>query len=109
MAASRTPARRRQRSVRVSVAVVLLSVATAGVLAALPTQSPVVLRVSSVLALAFAAAAMALISIPCVSVWSAGGAVLRRFLVQPAYATAFNIGAAVLLIAATVPILFGGH
>jgi chromosome segregation ATPase len=52
MAASRTPARRRQRSVRVSVAVVLLSVATAGVLAALPTQSPVVLSVSSVLALA---------------------------------------------------------
>ncbi|RNM16741.1 hypothetical protein [Nocardioides pocheonensis] len=52
MAASRTPARRRQRSVRVSVAVVLLTVATAGVLAALPTQSPVVLSVSSVLALA---------------------------------------------------------
>ena len=52
---------------------------------------------------------MALISIPCVSVWSAGGAALRRFLVQPAYATAFNIGAAVLLVAATVPILFGAH
>jgi hypothetical protein len=52
MAASRTPARRRQRSVRVSVAVVLLTVATAGVLAALPTQSPVVLSASSVLALA---------------------------------------------------------
>jgi hypothetical protein len=52
MAASRTPARRRQRSVRVSVAVVLLTVATVGVLAALPTQSPVVLSGSSVLALA---------------------------------------------------------
>lgn len=52
MAASRTPARRRQRSVRVSVAVVLLSIATAGVLAALPTQSPVVLSAGSVLALA---------------------------------------------------------
>lgn len=59
--------------------------------------------------LGLAAAAMALISIPCVAVWSAGGAVLRRFLVQPAYATAFNIGAAVLLVAATVPILFGSH
>ena len=52
MAVSRTPARRRQRSVRVSVSVVLLSVATAGVLAALPTQSPVALSISSVLALA---------------------------------------------------------
>jgi hypothetical protein len=53
MAVSRTPARRRQRSVRVTVAVVLLSVATVGVLLALPTQSPVLLSVSSVAALAF--------------------------------------------------------
>ena len=52
MAVSRTPARRRQRSVRVTVAVVLLSVATVGVGLALPTQSPVLLSVSSVLALA---------------------------------------------------------
>ena len=51
MAASRTPARRRQRSVRVTVAMVLLSVATAGVLLALPTQEPVMLSASSVLAL----------------------------------------------------------
>jgi hypothetical protein len=51
MAASRTPARRRQRSARVTVAVVLLSVATVGVLAALPTQSPVLLSASSVGAL----------------------------------------------------------
>jgi hypothetical protein len=51
MAVSRTPARRRQRSVRVTVAVVLLSVATVGVLAALPTQSPVLLSASSVGAL----------------------------------------------------------
>src|SRR3954447_24292829 len=58
MAASRPPARRRQRSVRVSVAVVLLSVATVGVLAALPTQSPVLLSVSSVVALVLAWAAL---------------------------------------------------
>jgi len=51
MAVSRTPARRRQRSVRVTVAVVLLSVATAGVLAALPTQSPVLLSAAAVVAL----------------------------------------------------------
>ena len=35
MAASRTPSRRRQRSVRLTVAVALISAATAGVLAAL--------------------------------------------------------------------------
>ena len=46
------PSRRRQRSVRVSVAVALLSLATAAVLLALPTQSPVWLSVASVLALA---------------------------------------------------------
>ncbi len=45
------PNRRRQRSVRVSVAVTLLSIATAGVLLALPTQSPLWLSISSVLAL----------------------------------------------------------
>jgi len=51
MAASRSPARRRQRSVRVTVAVVLLSTATVAVIAALPTQSPLLLSISSVLAL----------------------------------------------------------
>ena len=58
MAASRTPARRRQRSVRVTVAMVLLSVATAGVLLALPTQEPVLLSASSVLALTLGWAAL---------------------------------------------------
>lgn len=52
MAVTRTPARRRQRSVRVSVAVVLLSVATLAVLLALPTQSPVLLSAAAVGALA---------------------------------------------------------
>jgi hydroxylamine reductase (hybrid-cluster protein) len=47
----RTPSRRRQRSVRVTVAVALLVLATVGVGLALPTQSPVWLSVSSVLAL----------------------------------------------------------
>ncbi|HET8561593.1 MAG TPA: hypothetical protein VFL69_13810 [Marmoricola sp.] len=51
MAASRSSARRRQRSVRVTVAVALLCVATVAVLAALPTQSPVLLSISSVVAL----------------------------------------------------------
>ena len=61
MAASRTPARRRQRSVRVTVAVVLLSAATVGVLAALPTQSPVLLSASSVGALALGWAALRIV------------------------------------------------
>lgn len=49
--ATPSPNRRRQRSVRVTVAVALLSVATVAVVLALPTQSPVWLSVSSVLAL----------------------------------------------------------
>jgi hypothetical protein len=51
MAASPSSARRRQRSVRVTVAVTLLGVATIVVLAALPTQSPLLLSISSVVAL----------------------------------------------------------
>lgn len=43
--------RRRQRSVRVTVAVFGLGVATVGVLAALPTQSPALLSASAVAAL----------------------------------------------------------
>lgn len=43
--------RRRQRSVRVTVAVALIALATVGVVLALPTQSPLWLSVSSVLAL----------------------------------------------------------
>ncbi|HEX6248997.1 MAG TPA: hypothetical protein VFZ64_14085 [Nocardioidaceae bacterium] len=47
----RNPARRRQRSVRVTVAVALLSLATLVVVLALPTQSPLWLSFSSVFAL----------------------------------------------------------
>lgn len=46
------PGRRRQRSVRVTVAVSVLGVATAAVLLALPTQSPVWLSMAALLALA---------------------------------------------------------
>lgn len=51
MAAPRTRMRRRQRSVRLTVAIGLLSVATAVVLASLPTQSPLWLSVASVTSL----------------------------------------------------------
>lgn len=56
--ATRSPARRRQRSVRVTLAVTLLCLATAAVLAALPTQSPILLSAASVLALALSWAAL---------------------------------------------------
>jgi hypothetical protein len=54
MAAPRTSMRRRQRSVRVTVSVALLSVATAVVLTSLPAQSPLWLSLASVSALALA-------------------------------------------------------
>jgi hypothetical protein len=58
MASSRTPARRRQRSVRVTVSVVLLSVATIAVIASIPAQSALILSGSSVVALVLAWAAL---------------------------------------------------
>ena len=58
MAASRTPMRRRQRSVRVTVSVALLSVATVAVLASLPTQSALWLSLASVTALVLSWAAL---------------------------------------------------
>lgn len=57
---------------------------------------------------AIAAVVMALVSVPCVSAWAAGGTVLRRFLAQPRYAHAFNITVALLLVITTVPIAMGG-
>ncbi|HEU4512141.1 MAG TPA: hypothetical protein VFR87_03455 [Nocardioidaceae bacterium] len=57
----RTPARRRQRSVRVTVAVALLALATLVVVLALPTQSPVWLSFSSVFALVCGALASRII------------------------------------------------
>lgn len=55
--AQRPPARRRQRSVRVTVAAALLACATAAVVLALPTQSVLWLSISSVLALVLGATA----------------------------------------------------
>lgn len=56
-----TSSRRRQRSARVTVAVFLLTSATVAVLAALPTQSPALLSVSSVLALVLGWAALRIV------------------------------------------------
>src|SRR6201986_5412917 len=54
-------ARRRQRSVRVTVAVSLLAVATVAVLATLPTQSPAWLSAGSVSALVLGWAALRIV------------------------------------------------
>jgi hypothetical protein len=55
--ATTSPNRRRQRSVRVTVATALLGLAALVVVLALPTQSPVLLSISSVFALLCGAAA----------------------------------------------------
>lgn len=58
MASRPVSARRRQRSVRVTVAVTLLAVATALVVLALPTQSPLLLSLASVGAIVLSWAAL---------------------------------------------------
>lgn len=55
---TRPPRRRRQRSVRVTVSVALLSTATVAVLGSLPTRSPLWLSLASVTALALSWAAL---------------------------------------------------
>jgi hypothetical protein len=61
MSPDRRAARRRQRSVRVTVAVSLLGVATAGVAVALPTQSPAALSGAGVLAVVLGWAALRMV------------------------------------------------
>lgn len=61
MPRNRSSARRRQRSVRVTVAVFLLAVATAAVLAALPTQSPALLSAAAVAAIVLGWAALRIV------------------------------------------------
>jgi threonine/homoserine/homoserine lactone efflux protein len=53
-----------------------------------------------------AAALLALVAIPCVSVWAAAGMALRRLLADPRYARAFNVAVALVLVATTLPMLF---
>ena len=61
MARNRSSARRRQRSVRVTVAVSLLAAATVAVLAALPTQSPALLSAAALTALALGWASLRIV------------------------------------------------
>jgi threonine/homoserine/homoserine lactone efflux protein len=49
------------------------------------------------------------INLPVVSTWAAMGVQLRRFLQDPIKLRAFNITAAVLLLASLYPVIFDGH
>ena len=57
-----------------------------------------------VIALVFGA-----INLPCVSLWTLMGVQMRRFLSQPLALRAFNIVAALLLVATLYPVVFGTH
>lgn len=54
------------------------------------------------------AALFATINIPCISGWAVFGTRLRRWLREPRYARAFNVGMAVLLVVSLVPMLRTG-
>lgn len=54
-----------------------------------------------------AATLLALVALPSVAVWAAAGGLLRKVLTRPGYARIFNLSIALLLLASTVPILFG--
>jgi threonine/homoserine/homoserine lactone efflux protein len=57
--------------------------------------------------IAVAAILMALIAVPCVAVWAAGGTVLRPLLMESRYARAFNVVVALLLVSTTISIMIG--
>ena len=69
---------------------------------AFATYIPAAPSVALVVAIA---ALFATINIPCISGWAVFGTRLRRWLGQPRYARAFNVGMAVLLVASLVPML----
>lgn len=90
--ALRTPSRRRQRSVRVTVAAALLALATLAVVLALPTQSPIWLSFSSVFALLCGATASRIIYTELLQ--SRREAATDRAAQAQAYRTMFNERAA---------------
>lgn len=62
-----------------------------------------------IFSLAIIALAFAVINLPCILTWAVLGTQVRRFLNNPARLRAFNITAAVLLVASIWPILTAGH
>ena len=56
-----------------------------------------------------AAVLLVLVTIPCVGIWAIGGVALRRILVRPRHALAFNIVMAVILVLTTMPAILQLH
>ena len=54
---------------------------------------------------AIAALILAVIAVPCVTLWAAAGTLLRRVLEEPGRARIFNLTVAALLVATTIPML----
>jgi threonine/homoserine/homoserine lactone efflux protein len=48
------------------------------------------------------------INLPAIGIWAAVGAQMRRFLTRPRALRAFNVGAALVLVASLYPIIFSG-
>lgn len=59
--------------------------------------------------LALVALVFGLINLPVVSGWALMGVQMRRFLQEPAKLRAFNVTAALLLVASLYPVVFDGH
>ena len=66
-------------------------------------------RAQPVLGVVFVAIVFGLVNLPSVGSWALLGAKMRRFLSDPAKMRAFNIAAALLLVATLYPIVFGSH
>ncbi len=62
-----------------------------------------------IMGLAIIAVVFGAINLPMVSIWTMMGVQMRRFLSNPRLQRAFNIGAALLLVATLYPVLFDGH
>jgi threonine/homoserine/homoserine lactone efflux protein len=66
-------------------------------------------KTNPLMGLAVIAVVFGAINLPSVSLWTLMGVQLRRFLSKPQAQRAFNIGAALLLVATLYPVVFGRH
>ncbi|MET0403979.1 MAG: hypothetical protein ABW123_16325, partial [Cystobacter sp.] len=55
----------------------------------------------------FIAGIFAVVSFPCLAVWTSFGSVLERLLRRPSALRVFNVSMAVLLVASMLPLVFG--
>ena len=66
-------------------------------------------KTNPLMGLAVIAVVFGAINLPSVSLWTLMGVQMRRFLSKPQAQRAFNIGAALLLVATLYPVVFGRH